>query len=82
MALPHARKIEVDGKTYEWIVKAAKPGRSADDSWGNDITLYDRRVTIRSQENGKLVQTDLETQSVTPETVIGLIRENVQRGAL
>ncbi len=80
MALPRARKIEVDGKTYEWLVKPAK-AKYDEDHWGNEIACYDRTVTVRSPA-GKVLQRTFEYQTVSPKMVTDLIRTSVQQGVL
>jgi hypothetical protein len=83
MALPRARKIVVDGKSYEWIVKNRRgSGTYEEDTWGNDQYVIDRKLTVRNPENGKVVQKEFATTVVASKAVGDLIRESLARGIL
>ena len=77
MSLPGGRTIVVDDKTYEWICKGG------DYNYGDDdVPVYDKTVTIRSIDNGKLIQHRVDRSAVTPEFVASMIRADVIRGNL
>lgn len=83
MALPHARKIEVDGKTYEWLVKNKRgSGQFEEDAWVNAEYVLDRRLTVRNPETGKVVQKEFASSIVTPKDASDLIRESLKAGRL
>ena len=78
MALPGGRPIVVDGKQYEWIVKKDKrASRYDEDDYGDEMPIYDKVVTIRAIDSGKLIQQRIDRSAVTPEFVSILIQEAV-----
>lgn len=82
MALPGGRKIVVDGKNYEWIVRDKRNPLDRMDDYGNELPDYDKMVTIRANETGKLIQKSFNRLSITPEFVSELIKESVKLGNL
>lgn len=82
MALPGGRKIVVDGKNYEWIVKDKRNPFDRMDDYGNELPDYDKMVTVRADESGKLIQRRYNRSSVTPELVAELIKESIEAGRL
>lgn len=83
MSLPGGRPIVVDNLDYEWIVKKDKRASSyEEDEYGNDYPVYDKVVTIKAKESGKLVQHRADRSAITPEYVALLIRSNVELGKL
>ncbi len=83
MSLPGGRHIVVDNLDYEWICKKDKRASSyEEDEYGDDYPIYDKVVTIKSKENGKLVQHRTDRSTVTPEYVSFLIKEDVLQGRL
>ena len=82
MALPGGRKIVVDNVSYEWIVKDKRKPFDRMDDYGNDLPDYDRMVTVRADDSGKLIQRRLDRLSVTPEIVAELIKNAVKDGKL
>jgi hypothetical protein len=72
VALPGARTITVDGKTFQWICKAYPYER--DD--------FDKVVTLQASDGGPVVQHRVGALSVTPKEVAEMIRAEVARGSL
>lgn len=83
MALPGGRKIVVDGKSYQWIIKKDRRASDYDyDDYGDEEPVYKNVVTIKADAGGQAVQHKPDLLSVTPEWVASMIRAEVARKRL
>ena len=83
MALPGGRKIVVDGLTYEWLCcQDWRASRYDYDDYGDEEPACNKKLTIKAEGSGKLVQYQLPDSAVTPRLVATMIRADVLRGTL